>query len=154
MSNCNLDQRSRIVWADPESEQGATMTTTIKRVPALVLATALVAIASLAALAATQAQAAVRHFDGTVRSKNVDARTFRIKTESGNRVSFHVNHATDFERLSGGFGGLHRGLRVEVDAKRTDNGLLAKQVEKHRSGGGDDHGGGHGGGNDDGPGHH
>jgi hypothetical protein len=132
------------------------MTSTIKRAPALVLATALVAMSLLAALAASQAQAALRHFDGTVIAKNADAKTFRIRTESGNRVRFQVNRATEFERIPGGFSGLHRGLRVEVDAKRTGNGLLAKQVEKHRSGGGggdegggDDHGGG-----DDGPGHH
>ena len=132
------------------------MTSTIKRAPALVLATALVAMSLLAALAASEAQAALRHFDGTVIAKNADAKTFRIRTESGNRVRFQVNRATEFERIPGGFSGLHRGLRVEVDAKRTDNGLLAKQVEKHRSGGGggDDHGGGHGGGGDDGPGHH
>jgi Domain of unknown function (DUF5666) len=132
------------------------MTSTIKRAPALVLATALVAMSLLAALAASEAQAALRHFDGTVIAKNAEAKTFRIRTESGNRVRFQVNRATEFERIPGGFSGLHRGLRVEVDAKRTGNGLLAKQVEKHRSGGGggdegggDDHGGG-----DDGPGHH
>jgi len=132
------------------------MTSTIKRAPALVLATALVAMSLLAALAASEAQAALRHFDGTVIAKNAEAKTFRIRTESGNRVRFQVNRATEFERIPGGFSGLHRGLRVEVDAKRTGNGLLAKQVEKHRSGGGggdegggDDHGGG-----DDGPAHH
>jgi uncharacterized membrane protein YgcG len=133
------------------------MTSTIKRAPAVVLATALVAMSLFAALAASQAQAALRHFDGTVIGKNADAKTFRIRTESGNSVRFQVNRATEFERIQGGFSGLHRGLRVEVNAKRTDSGLLAKQVEKHRSGGGgggDDHGGGHGGGGDDGPGHH
>jgi Domain of unknown function (DUF5666) len=133
------------------------MTSTIKRAPALVLATALVAMSLLAALAASEAQAALRHFDGTVIAKNAEAKTFRIRTESGNRVRFQVNRATEFERIPGGFSGLHRGLRVEVDAKRTGNGLLAKQVEKHRSGGGGgDEGGGdnHGGGGDDGPGHH
>jgi hypothetical protein len=128
------------------------MTSTIKRAPALVLATALVAMSLLAALAATQAQAALRHFDGTVIGKNAENHTFRIRTESGNRVRFHVNRATEFERIPGGFKGLHRGLRVEVEAKRTDSGLLAKKVERHRSGGGDEGGGG--GGADDGPGHH
>jgi hypothetical protein len=105
----------------------------------------------LAALAASEARAALRHFDGTVIGKNAAAKTFRIRTESGNRVRFHVNRATEFERIRGGFSGLHRGLRVEVDAKRTGHGLLAKKVEKHRSRGGDDHGGENG---DDGPGHH
>jgi uncharacterized membrane protein YgcG len=140
------------------------MTNTIRRVPVLVLATALVAIATIAALAATQAQAALRHFDGTVIGKNADSKKFRIRTESGNRVSFKVNRGTDFERIAG-FGGLHKGVRVEVDARRSGEGWIAKQVEKRGSGGGggddhgggngDDHGGGHGGGGgDDPPGHH
>jgi Domain of unknown function (DUF5666) len=126
------------------------MTTTLKRAPVLVLTTTLLAMAVFGALAATQAQAALKHFDGTVVSKNSDARTFRIKTESGNRVRFHVNGDTKFERIPGGFSGLDRGLRVEVDAKRTNHGRLAKLVEKHRSGGG---GGHHRGGADDGPNH-
>ena len=84
----------------------------------------------------SQAQAALRHFDGTVLSKNSDSRTFRIETEQGRNVKFRVNRSTEFERIQGGFSGLHRGLRVEVDAKRTDNGLLARQVEKHNRGGG------------------
>jgi hypothetical protein len=125
------------------------MTDTLKRTPALLLTAALLATAGFGALAATQAQAALKHFDGTVVSKNSDARTFRIKTESGNRVRFHVNGDTKFERIPGGFSGLDRGLRVEVDAKRTNHGRLAKLVEKHRSGGG----GHHRGGADDGPNH-
>jgi hypothetical protein len=85
--------------------------------------------------------------------KNADSNKFRIRTESGNRVSFKVNRGTDFERIAG-FGGLHKGLRVEVDARRSGEGWIAKQVEKRGSGGGggDDHGGGHGGGGDDPPG--
>jgi len=59
-----------------------------------------------------------------------------------------VNGATDFERIAGGFSGLHRGLHAEVNAKRTDRGLLARVVDRHRSGGGG------GGGGDGGPGHH
>src|SRR3954453_10883101 len=125
------------------------MTSTLKRTPVLLVTTALLALALFGALAAAQAQAALRHFDGKVVSKNSDSRTFRIKLPNGNRVRFHVNANTEFERIPGGFSGLDRGLRVEVDAKRTDNGRLAKLVEKHRAGGG----GRHGGGADDGPNH-
>ena len=129
------------------------MTSTIKRTPALVLATALLAMALFGALAATQAQAA-RHFDGTVLSKNSDTRTFKIKTEGGNRVRFRVNGNTEFQRIPGGFSGLHKGLRVEVNSRRTDSGgRLAKLVEKHRRGGGGGGGGGRHGGADDGPNH-
>jgi hypothetical protein len=120
------------------------MTKTVKRERVRLLTVALAAIALLAALVASDAQAALRHFDGTVLSKNAGTHTFRIKTQSGNRVRFHVNGKTEFERIPGGFAGLHRGLRVQVDARRADQGWLAKHVEKHRRGGG---------GADDGP-HH
>jgi len=99
---------------------------------------------------ALPAQAALRHIDGTVLSKNSDNRTFRIVTQNGNRLQIKVNGTTRFERI-GGFGALHKGLRIEVDAQPTDSGLLAKQVEPQGGGGGgDDHGGG---GADDGPNH-
>jgi Domain of unknown function (DUF5666) len=123
------------------------MTSTLKRTRLLPLMVAVLAMALFGALAATQAQAALKHFDGVVVSKNSDTRTFTIKTESGNPVRFQVNNSTKFERIPGGFAGLDRGLRVEVDAASTSNGLLAKLVEKHRAGGG----GGGGGGADDGP---
>jgi uncharacterized protein DUF5666 len=112
------------------------MTNTLKRAPAVTLAAVVLVAALFGALAVSQAQAALRHFDGTVLSKNSEARTFRIETEHGRNVRFRVNRFTQFERIDGGFSGLHRGLRVEVDAKRTDRGLLARQVERHRRGGG------------------
>jgi hypothetical protein len=104
-----------------------------------------------------QTSAVVKHYDGTVLSKNRDARTFRMRTESGRTLKFRVTGRTEFERISG-FDGLRRDLRVEVNAKRTDSGLRALKVETQGGGGGgsddgpgDDHGsGGHG--SDDGPG--
>jgi hypothetical protein len=113
-----------------------TMTNTLKRIPVVALTMIVLVAALFSALAVSQAQAALRHFDGTVLSKNSDSRTFRIETEHGRNVKFHVNRSTEFERIPGGFSGLHRGLSVEVDAKRTENGLLARQVEKHDRGGG------------------
>ncbi len=92
------------------------------------------------------ANAALKHFDGTVLSKHQDPRSFEIRTESGQKRKFRVNGKTQFERIPG-FGGLHRGLKVQVNAKSTDRGLVARKVET--SGGG---GGGSGGG-DDGPNH-
>ena len=105
------------------------MTNTLKRIPVVALTVIVLVAALFSALAVSQAQAALRHFDGTVLSKNSDSRTFRIETEQGRNVKFRVNRSTEFERIQGGFSGLHRGLRVEVDAKRTDNGLLARQVK-------------------------
>jgi hypothetical protein len=99
----------------------------------------------------------MRHIDGMVLSKNGDARTFRIRTESGRALRIRVSRTTEFERIAG-FAGLHRGLAIEVNVRRTPSGLLATKVETRRGGGGngaddpagDDHGG-HGA--DDGPNH-
>jgi len=90
-------------------------------------------------------------------SRNADDHSFRIKTQNGNRIRIKVNASTRFERIAG-FGGLRKGLGVEVDAKSTANGLVATQVETRGGGGGDDDGSGDdhgigGGGDDDGPNH-
>jgi uncharacterized membrane protein YgcG len=124
-------------------------------------ATAALAAALMVGLFAVTAQAALRHIDGTVVSKNTDNRTFRISTQSDNTIRIKVDGTTDFERIAG-FGALHKGMRIEVDARTTANGLVAKQVEPQGGNGGgggggddsggDDHGGG-GGGADDGPNH-
>jgi hypothetical protein len=121
-------------------------------------ATAALAAALMVGLFAVTAQGALRHIDGTVVSKNSDNRTFRISTQSGNKIRIKVNGTTEFDRIAG-FGALHKGMRIEVDAQTTANGLVAKQVEPQGGGGGgggsddsggDDHGGG---GGDDGPNH-
>ena len=123
--------------------------------PALI-ATMALAAALMVGVLAGPAQAALRHIDGTVVSKSSDNRTFRISTQSGNKIRIKVNGTTQFERLAG-FGALHRGLRIQVDAQRTDSGLVAKKVEPQGGGGGgggaDDNGGSGGGGADDGPNH-
>ena len=100
-------------------------------------------------LFAAPAQAALRHLDGTVLSKDVSARTFQISAQTGNRVRIKINANTVFQRIPGGFSGLHKGMRVEVEAMQTGNGLLAKHVEPKQSGGS----GGGGGGADDPPNH-
>jgi hypothetical protein len=115
----------------------------LKRVSLLIATTALM----LGALA-LPAQAAVRHIDGTVASKDASNRTFRLTTQSGNTVPIKVTASTKFQRLSG-FGALHKGLRVEVEAKSTANGLVATHVETPGGGGGN----GGNGGADDGPNH-
>lgn len=82
-------------------------------------------------------------------SKNSDNRTFKLSTQSGNTIRIKVNGTTKFDRIAG-FGALHKGMRVEVDAQSTANGLVAKQVEPQGGSGGEDHGGG---GADDAPNH-
>lgn len=122
------------------------------RKSAALLATAMLAGALTVGLLAAPAQAALRHIDGTVVSKNSDNRTFKLRTQNGNTVRIKVNGATKFDRLAG-FGALHKGMQIEVEAQRTDSGLLAKQVEPREGGGSSGGGGGHGGGADDGPNH-
>jgi hypothetical protein len=114
-----------------------------------VLAITMLAGALMFGLFATPAQAALKHLDGTILSKNVSAKTFQISTQNGNQVRIKINANTVFQRITGEFGGLHKGMRVEVEAKQTSNGLLAKHVEPKESGGG----GGGGGGADDPPNH-
>lgn len=130
-----------------------------KRVSLLMMTAALAATMMLGVLA-IQAQATLRHIDGNVISKNAADRTFRIATEGGGKVRIKVVSSTDFEGIAG-FGALHKGLSIEVNAKTTNNGLVATHVETRGGGGsggggddngGDDHGGG-GGGADDGPNH-
>ena len=126
-----------------------------KRVYVL-LASAAVAATVMLGVIAGPAQAALRHIDGTVVSKNAENNTFRVTTQSGAKLRIRVNSGTVFQRIAGGFGGLHAGLAVEVEAKKTANGLLAKHVETRNGGGGGggaDDNGGHGGGHDDGPNH-
>src|SRR3954469_25213247 len=125
-----------------------------KRIPSVLVTAALAATLTLGVLV-LPAQAALRHIDGTVLSKDTGNKTFRIATQSGSHIRIRVNSSTQFQRIAGGFGGLHKGLRIEVEAKTTGNGLLATHVETRQGGGGgaDDNGGGGGGGADDGPNH-
>lgn len=120
---------------------------------AALFATAMLAGALAVGLVAAPAQAALRHIDGTVVSKNSDNRTIKLSTQSGT-VRIKVNGTTKFDRIAG-FGALHKGMKVEVDAQKTSSGLVAKQIEPQGGGGGggNDHGGGGGGGADDGPNH-
>jgi hypothetical protein len=126
---------------EPRRKAGIMVT---KRV-SLLLATAALTATMMVGVLATQAQAALRHIDGTVLSKNASNRTFRLTTQSGGTARIEVTSSTKFQRISG-FGGLHMGLRIEVEAKRTANGLVATQVETPGGGGG-------GGGADDGANH-
>lgn len=116
------------------------------------LATVVLAAALALGLIAAPAQAALRHIDGTVVSKNSADRTFRITTQGGNQVRIKVNGTTRFDRIAG-FGALHKGMKVQVEAQQTSGGLVAKQVEPQGGNGGGGGSGGGGGGADDGPNH-
>jgi Domain of unknown function (DUF5666) len=119
--------------------------------------------AALAAIVlAPGAGAAVRHFDATVIAKDSSSKTIQVRTESGAKLTVKVNARTEFERISGGFGGLTKGMAIEIDASNASGRWVAIQIEPQSAnggggGGGDDNGGddhgGHGGGHDDGPNH-
>jgi hypothetical protein len=116
-------------------------------------AVAAIAAALMLGVLATASQAALRHFDGSVVSRNVAAKTFQITTQGGSKVTLRVNASTVFERIAGGFGGLRQGMLIQVDAVTANGGLIAKKVEPQSSGGGGGGGGGGGHGSDDGPNH-
>jgi hypothetical protein len=111
------------------------MTTTIRRTTVGAIAMALAIAGLLAALAVSGSAAALKHFDAKVLSKDGGSKTFKANTEQRGIVKFHVNGSTDFERIKGGFSGLDKGLRVEVTAKHTSNGWLARNVERRRHNG-------------------
>jgi hypothetical protein len=116
------------------------------------LAAVLLAAALALGLIAAPAQAALRHIDGTVVSKNSADRSFRVTTQSGSQVRIKVSGTTAFERIAG-FGALHKGMKIQVEAQQTSSGLVAKKVEPQGGNGGGGGSGGGGGGADDGPNH-
>jgi Domain of unknown function (DUF5666) len=92
-----------------------------------------------ALVAAAPAAASAAEFEGTVRSVNVEKRTFRIHDSERGTKRIRVTRNTRFERIDG-LRALHAGMRnVEVVAKRRDGRWVAIEVE--RSGGGGNHGG-------------
>jgi hypothetical protein len=113
------------------------------------LAAVLVAAAVAGPSGAAAPPQALREFDGTVISKNRDARSFRLRDDESGTVRIHVTRNTRFERING-FAGLRVGARnIEARARKRNGRWVAVEVE--RSGrvdrGGDDRSG-RGGGDD------
>ncbi len=93
--------------------------------------------------------AALREFEGTVVSKNSDARTFRLRDSERGTIRVRVTRNTRFERVNG-FAGLKVGAtNIEATVRRSDGRWIAVEVE--RSGGGGEHGGDDDSGGDDNP---
>jgi len=126
------------------------MTRKLFRTTAVTAATALaVAPAGTTAGAApATGSAAQRQFEGTVVSKNAEARTFRLRDSERRTVRIRVTANTRFERIDG-FTGLKVGAKnIESTVRRRHGRWIAVDVE--RSGGGGQHGGDDSpGGNDD-----
>lgn len=119
-----------------------------KRVSSIVAISAVCAAFGVTVFA-VGAQAAVRHFDGTVLSKDSAGKTVQVRTQSGAKLTFKVTARTKFDRI-GGFSGLAKGLAVEIEATNTGGEWVATKIEPRSSGGGEESGG-HGG--HDGPNH-
>lgn len=99
---------------------------------------ALIGTITTLALAAP-AVASAAEFEGSIRSVDRDAKTFRIHDSERGTFRIKVNSRTRWERLAG-LRSLRRGLtNIEVTARRSNGRWLAGEVE--RSGGGGRHGG-------------
>ena len=128
------------------------MTRKLFRTSAVTAAAALAVAAggSSAAAAPAAGSAALRHYEGTVVSKDAGARTFRLRDSERGTVRIRVTANTRFERING-FAGLKVGAKnIESTVRRRDGRWIAVDVE--RSGGGGQHGGGDNPGGDDNPG--
>ena len=102
-----------------------------------VLALAAIAPGVSAVAAPSATSAALRQFEGTVVSKNQEARAFRLRDTERGTVRIRVTRNTRFERIDG-FAGLKVGARnIEATVRRRDGRWIAVAVE--RSGGGGEH---------------
>ena len=117
------------------------MTRKLFRTSAVTAAAALAVAAggSSAAAAPAAGSAALRHYEGTVVSKDAGARTFRLRDSERGTVRIRVTANTRFERING-FAGLKVGAKnIESTVRRRDGRWIAVDVE--RAGGGGQHGG-------------
>ena len=92
-----------------------------------------------AAPAAVQRATALTEFEGKVESVDRAQKRFRIRDGERGTFRVKVTSNTRFERVDG-MVGLHKGLRIEVTAKRAGKQWVATGVERRRPGsGGDNH---------------
>ena len=106
---------------------------------------ALLALSTTTVASAAGAVARVGHFDGTVVSIDRSARTVAVRDDESGTKRVKVTRSTRFERIAG-FGGLRRGMDVEVTARRAGGAWVATEIERRRAdndrGGRDDSGSG------------
>jgi len=87
-----------------------------------------IAPASVAAPAMASAKS-LHEFEGRILSVNRDAHRFRMRDRHHGIVRIKVNRRTRYENLSG-FGALHKGLRVDVEARRSNGSWVAVEIER------------------------
>lgn len=94
-------------------------------------AVAVLGVAPTSGLAGSPAArpAAIGHFEGRVASIDRSARSFRLRDLERGTVRIRVTRRTRFERIAG-FGGLRRGLLVEVTARGSGRSWVASVVER------------------------
>ena len=74
----------------------------------------------------------VHHLEGKIVSVNRTSHTFRMRDHHRGIVKIQAVARTRYERLSG-FRALHKGLRVDVTANRSNGHWVALKIERrHR----------------------
>jgi hypothetical protein len=99
----------------------------------LLVALGLAAIGPAAAAPPTARAGDLPDFEGPVVSVDRGTQTFKISDHHAGIVRIGVDRSTRYEHL-GGFGALRKGLRVDVEARRSNGRWIAVNVERE-----DDH---------------
>lgn len=73
--------------------------------------------------------AAIHEFEGPVLSVDRVARTFRMRDHHRGVVRIRATRSTRYDELRG-FSSLHRGLRVDVEARRVSGAWVAREIER------------------------
>lgn len=125
-----------LVWkvplkaADPAHGRWGMMRRPIRSgLAACLLAGALAIAPASVAAPATASAKSLHEFEGRILSVNRDAHRFRMRDRHHGIVRIKVNSRTRYEHLSG-FGALHKGLRVDVEARRSNGSWVAVEIER------------------------
>ena len=76
----------------------------------------------------TTSSSSVRDYSGTVTSVNASAHKFRLKIDSGKKVTINVKGSTDFGDGASSIRSLSKGDDADVTARKTSHGLVATDV--------------------------
>lgn len=71
-------------------------------------------------------------FEGKITSVNAGKHTFKMNDHHRGIVKIKANSSTRYEHLSG-FGALHKGLKVDVKAHKTNGKWVADKIDRSSS---------------------
>ena len=80
--------------------------------------------------ASVTASSVHREFDGPITSINGGNHTFRMNAEHRGIVKIKANRKTRYEHPLNGFGDLHVGLRVDVNAHKKNGRWIADKIDR------------------------